>query len=84
MVSLFANYVDETKWGEIKVNSITLVEGEAADSYALLNFAAVHRLFGGSSEVSLSVFNLLGSKHLEHPEGTEYGRSALLKLICRI
>ena len=77
LFSIFANYVDKTVWKDDW-------EAEKVDSYTLLNFAASHRLLDGDLEIALSVFNLLDDRHLEHPEGTEVGRSVLLKMIYRM
>ena len=67
-VSLFANYVDGTVWDDVEI-----------DHYALLNSVVSYRL--GNIEIGLSASNLLNNEHMEHPQGDEVGRSAVLSLV---
>jgi len=71
LISLYANYVDETVW-----------EGEKIDPYILLNFVIKYKL--NNLELTCSVSNLLNNRHLEHPAGKEIGRSVILGLVYQI
>ncbi len=67
--SIFANYVSRTIWDSHNVE---------LEPYALVNFVLSYRK--KNMEIGLSVFNLLDSKHREHPDGEEVGRSVILSL----
>lgn len=73
LFSLFANYVNGTVWDDIEI-----------DPYIMLNSVVSYKPFGGNMEIVLSVSNLLNDRHLEHPQGKEVGRSAVLCLIYQI
>ena len=73
LVSLFANYVDRTIWDNTEL-----------ESYTMLNLVVSHRPLSENLDVTLSVYNLLNDQHIEHPEGTEVGRSMTLRLMYRI
>jgi len=72
-ISLFANYVDKTKWDNVEI-----------DSYAILNSVINYEIFNGKTNLALSVSNLLNNKHMEHPDGEEVERSIAFKVTHRI
>ncbi|MFC1716481.1 TonB-dependent receptor plug domain-containing protein [Candidatus Poribacteria bacterium] len=73
LFSVFANYVDGIVWNDKEI-----------DSYIMLNSVVSYRPFGESLDITLSVSNLLNNEHIEHPEGTEVGRSIILRLMYQI
>lgn len=65
--SLFANYVGKAAWGDKEL-----------DSYTILNSVVCYRK--KTFEIGLSINNLLNNRHLEHPEGSEIGRTVIISL----
>lgn len=70
-ISLFANYV----------GAGTKKDSES-DSYIMINSSVKYIL--GKAEIGLSISNLLNDRHIEHPDGSEIGRSIVLNLTYQI
>jgi len=70
--NIVAHYASRIEW-----------EGMKTDAYTLVNARVAYSMMAEHAEISVSAFNLLNSKHQEHPWGDEIGRRITAGLTYR-